>query len=429
MERPDYSIIKPARIEKAFEAFYDYMRTSRHFRQFFSSEAQIDSLVVRQRDAFICSLHMDETAFQQHYRQLGFMHAELGITLEDLMAGLRLIRDQLLRFSEIPAESLYRLIEEIERYLAQGYFQYDLAESEQRLTELIRATEKGELPDLVPREVVVRPVQWLLPLLKIWAEGRPVQNSRLIQGVEDCSLTPLLRAMVTEEEKRALFEQQHAEQHTTAFSLDYFVQEQEWTLANSLLERVVFLTLSVHTGLLGYFMQRSVDDFRRDALTGLLLRHDLESAFNRALAQSRKAGKGLALIFMDLDHFKAINDTHGHGGGDTVLEQVAQTVQRLLRDHDAAIRYGGEEFLLLLPAVACEQVTAICERLRSAIESTLVYWEDQSIPVTASIGCVCTEQLEHEPDLDALIQQADENLYQAKENGRNQVVCSSATAS
>ncbi|SIN75189.1 diguanylate cyclase (GGDEF) domain-containing protein [Sulfurivirga caldicuralii] len=351
----------------------------------------------------------------------------MSITLEDMMAGLRLIRGQLLRFSEIPAAMLYQLIEEIERGLAQGYFKFELAESAQRLGQVVRNTEQGELPDKVPREII-RPLQWLLPQLEIWASFRPVNDATQLQDTQACSLTPLLKVTIEDDEILERFLQQHAEQHTAALSLDYFVQQQGWTLANSLLERVVFLSLSLHAGLLAYFLQRTVSDFRHDALTGLLLRHDLESAFSRALAQSLKAGKGLALILLDLDHFKAINDTHGHGGGDAVLQQVAARIRAQLREGDVAMRYGGEEMLLLLPGVSCDQVAGICERIRSAIEQALVQWDGRTIPVTTSIGCVCIESLDEELNSERLIQAADENLYRAKEGGRNQVVCSTVSA-
>ena len=155
----------------------------------------------------------------------------------------------------------------------------------------------------------------------------------------------------------------------------------------------------------------------------------LTQLFNRSHWQSRmveefsRAGRYLAplsLIMFDLDHFKSVNDTHGHLGGDAVLVQVAAIIKGALRDSDIAGRYGGEEFGIILPNTNAQGAKVVAQRLRANIESTPVPFEKIQIPVTASLGIAEFHTTITDPE--ELIANADAALYEAKEKGRNRVV-------
>lgn len=154
-----------------------------------------------------------------------------------------------------------------------------------------------------------------------------------------------------------------------------------------------------------------------DVLTKALTRRAFMSDLGRASAAYQRSGRPCSLIMFDLDHFKAVNDTHGHAAGDAVLRAVAHVVQSELRRCDVLGRLGGEEFGVLVMA---DHLTAldIAERLRAVVEATVVR-DYPEVAFTASLGVVTMD--ESTDTRDALIALADARLYAAKEAGRNQV--------
>ena len=150
-----------------------------------------------------------------------------------------------------------------------------------------------------------------------------------------------------------------------------------------------------------------------DTLTGLPNRRALNAALQSGIASARQSGQPLAVALIDIDHFKAINDTHGHAAGDDVLRQIGQVMQAELRRTDGVGRWGGEEFLLCLPGTSISAAADLAERLRLAVQ---LHEFPHGQPVTVSIGLA---QLLGEDDLEQLLQRTDRALYRAKAQGRN----------
>jgi diguanylate cyclase (GGDEF)-like protein len=158
---------------------------------------------------------------------------------------------------------------------------------------------------------------------------------------------------------------------------------------------------------------------RRDDLTGLSNRVFLMECLRAEVERSRRFGRPFSLLFLDLDHFKDVNDRHGHAFGDLVLRTIARAVREQLRPADILGRFGGEEFLVGLVETDEAAATVVAERLRRAVARTHVESGPAHASLTLSIGVANLG-----PDvqsLDALIERADRALYQAKEGGRNQV--------
>jgi diguanylate cyclase (GGDEF)-like protein len=128
----------------------------------------------------------------------------------------------------------------------------------------------------------------------------------------------------------------------------------------------------------------------------------------------------VGVILLDLDHFKRINDTYGHFAGDAVLRETASRLRGNMRDYDEVGRYGGEEFLVVLPNCDMEQAANQAERMRHRLHATPMIVDGIEIPVSASFGVTVSDGSERGPDL--FVRVADEALYRAKANGRNQVV-------
>jgi diguanylate cyclase (GGDEF)-like protein len=163
----------------------------------------------------------------------------------------------------------------------------------------------------------------------------------------------------------------------------------------------------------------AVAEFRAatDALTGLPNARAVQDSLRRMVAQASRTLSPLTAIMLDLDHFKQINDKYGHGRGDDVLAAVGSVLEATLRASDFVGRYGGEEFVILLPDTGRTEGAAVAEKIRAAVEATLVPEVGQRI--TASLGLAVLP--DDAGDSVALLRHADRLLYTAKANGRNRV--------
>jgi len=156
---------------------------------------------------------------------------------------------------------------------------------------------------------------------------------------------------------------------------------------------------------------------RRDSLTGLTNRRWLDEVLRLEVERSKRYGAPLSLIMADLDHFKAVNDSFGHAAGDQVLKAAAEALQGAARMTDVVGRYGGEEFLVLLPNTGLEQALVLAERMRAGLRQMPVTFRPE--PVTGSFGVT---QWVHGDTVASLADRADEALYEAKREGRDRVV-------
>lgn len=159
---------------------------------------------------------------------------------------------------------------------------------------------------------------------------------------------------------------------------------------------------------------------RFDALTGVLSRRAILEALDEEVERANRHGHALTCLMLDLDRFKRINDTHGHQFGDKALRRIAQVVAGLCRTNDHLGRYGGEEFLMILPETRIDGATRFAERIRVAVAETSL--DRQEEHVTLSIGV--SEWLDDESSSNTLIAAADRALLEAKAAGRNTVVAS-----
>jgi len=215
---------------------------------------------------------------------------------------------------------------------------------------------------------------------------------------------------------------------------------------------VLFLPVSHKNVPLGVVVMASTESFEPEDLARLdLFRHGLGLALNNALAHDRlqrlaaldpltgvynrrfglgrlheefgraiRANSPLGVMMLDLDHFKSVNDTYGHQVGDRLLTSVAGIVSSILREGDILVRYGGEEFLAVLPAASSENLRAIGERVRRAVEDSSLVDGSQMVRITVSIGGAAYPNQNVESE-ESLVELADEALYAAKQSGRNLV--------
>lgn len=162
-----------------------------------------------------------------------------------------------------------------------------------------------------------------------------------------------------------------------------------------------------------------------DFLTKLLNRAEILASLKRELSRGERDGRPVAMIMADLDHFKKVNDSLGHAAGDAVLREVAERLKSDLRPYDLVGRYGGEEFLIILPNCSLPIATRRADEIRCRVCKDAVVTTFATVPVTVSMGVTASDAGQGLA-IEDLLQQADEALYIAKKNGRNRVQASSA---
>ena len=193
----------------------------------------------------------------------------------------------------------------------------------------------------------------------------------------------------------------------------------------SVVRLVAFLALLGCLGLAAHFLAaadlHSRDEAVADPMTGLYNRLTLAARFAEAQREAARSGGGVGMVMCDVDHFKRVNDTHGHDRGDQVLVELAARLRTTMRASDVAYRIGGEEFVLLLPGRDVDDAVRVAERVRLAVAATPV----AGLPITISAGVACTRGCG--TSLADLLREADRALYTAKATGRDRV-CSASGA-
>jgi len=197
----------------------------------------------------------------------------------------------------------------------------------------------------------------------------------------------------------------------------------------SLVSAIAFMVIALtfHATLFGLVFGRIILDLRyrshHDGLTGLLNRRAMEEVLLAQMQRSRRTGEPFTLLMLDLDHFKAVNDCHGHAAGDRALKHTAAALKAELRELDAVSRFGGEEFLVLMPGATVDTAFPVAERLRTALISHPPSIDGATVLLSASIGIA--QWREPAEELSRLLMRADAALYQAKLRGRDCVAVDS----
>ena len=158
-----------------------------------------------------------------------------------------------------------------------------------------------------------------------------------------------------------------------------------------------------------------------DALTGAVNRHHFNEVLDQEIANVNNYGNPLSIMLLDIDHFKQVNDTYGHGVGDEVLVLFYQTCVEAVRSSDVVARIGGEEFVIIMPNTTLVNAQKFAERLRKKIATLEINVADKQISVTVSIG-VSQWKSDYFTNAETFVAHADKSLYLAKNNGRNRVV-------
>jgi diguanylate cyclase (GGDEF)-like protein len=187
-------------------------------------------------------------------------------------------------------------------------------------------------------------------------------------------------------------------------------------LVNFFMQGLAFVVVGILLARLKTALDEESRLSRTDPLTGLLNTRAFYQEAERLLAVARRYGRPITLAYLDLDNFKAVNETVGHTGGDEVLRRVAEVLKRNVRAGDLSVRAGGDEFIVMLSETAADGAAVVLERLRSEIAAI---FSEVVLPITVTVGAVT---LGHPPlEVEPLVQRADAVMFSAKATGKNQV--------
>lgn len=211
---------------------------------------------------------------------------------------------------------------------------------------------------------------------------------------------------------------------TRNLDIDLGGEEKIFQLYDQARETLMSLTLQIQQ------QARELETLsHKDALTSLANRAHLDETLPMLFDKSIASGQPLSVIFLDLDHFKRVNDAYGHHAGDQVLTAVAHLIQGALRGDDIVARYGGEEFVCLLPGTDEDGASLVAERLRAAIAALSIALDDgKTAGVTISAGCATRSGRRQFGNMHDLLKSADQSMYSAKQAGRNRVVAFDSNA-
>ncbi len=243
-------------------------------------------------------------------------------------------------------------------------------------------------------------------------------------GVGNVLMTTAIAARVRRERREKAIALRHALELSREVTRLTWEKEQLENNANRQLQREVEEKTHELNQMLEYLQssnRRLEQDSQCDPLTGLFNRRYLDTLFPEAIQQCQRHRSPLGVLVVDADHFKKINDKYGHLAGDLVLRKLATILQTYCRRNlDILVRYGGEEFVMLLPATDLDGVLKIAESIRHHVQYAQFWFEDQRVPVTVSLGIhVGIPPVHASPE--NLMHKADDALYKAKSNGRNRV--------
>jgi len=213
----------------------------------------------------------------------------------------------------------------------------------------------------------------------------------------------------------------HKELHHIAESIVSLKKEEKYVLLVNEYNYFVKTNLLFLSGLLAFLLSEEISELQRDPLTGLLTRRALEEIYKNVMELSLITGEPFGVAFLDIDNFKKVNDTYGHEAGDKVLSHISKVIKKVLRKSDYLFRYGGEEFVIILPATSQKDLQRILEKIRKKVAEEKINVDNNTIRVTVSIGGVVVQERHFIP-LSEVIKEADRLMYQAKKSGKNTVI-------
>jgi diguanylate cyclase (GGDEF)-like protein len=412
-------------LARVFDSFYDELFADPYHADFLKA-ADLKRLKEAQRINFIESVGDDKDAFFLRYKSLGRFHFERGLPYVEYYDAFNILRTLLIEEVEEIAniENVKTMHEAIETYIkgainasAAGYFEETIEND--RLTLLRQISQQFDIV------AIKEHLQWVLDVID---DIRQMNTRPAVEFDEEkCKCGTWLNSI----EFKKFFEdplvrqdilQKHHDIHLVTQNIYRSIQRGDYH--KIFIDYIIMVRQSMYLYQELNFnvtQQSLIEDVSKDALTGLLNRRYLNEVLKSEVHLHALSGGAFTVAMFDLDLFKTVNDTCGHQAGDDVIVTFAGLLKRCLRKTDNIFRYGGEEFLTILPGTTAEEAFTVCEKIRTDLEK--LTWSGclENMSITVSIGISqYSDALKENPR--RVIFDADRNLYRAKALGRNKTV-------
>lgn len=290
----------------------------------------------------------------------------------------------------------------------------------------------SSISDLVEKNIIIHyesHLIWLTNLAQYIKDTDRNTNTNSFPELDDCKCSFGLwlhndaKEVISNNSKYKNIVSIHKNLHLFASKIFHVLNKGEFHVIMTYLEKCELISLSIGTELALLDQILINKKVTKDTLTGALNRHGLRNVFESHYELSLATNNPFILAMCDLDFFKSVNDTYGHIAGDRLLKLFVETVKENIRNSDVIIRYGGEEFIIMLPTIHKTKGLEILEKIRNDFANTVLEFNEEKISATVSIGMieVQPQYLFKQSFLDDYLMIVDKKLYEAKDNGRNRV--------
>jgi diguanylate cyclase (GGDEF)-like protein len=414
-------------IDKAFEDFYNTLLKELRFSVFFANDEQIALLIAKQKEHFAQMLQADSEVIKESYIKLGEYHHKINIPYIDFMKGTEILEKHfLLHAQELHAgaklfEEIFDFFKLIKSYTAKGYLNKMIANDREDIA-LFFEEKSSEEETYLPKKIVLQKIEWLRNLL----DAIESQQEYDVMKSENYFVSWLNEFEFLSEEKRKFFEEIDTRIHVNTKNLFFFLQQSDYLevlpLYTSLLN-IYKLTLLLNNSITLLYANHMISDLKVDKLTGLYRKEMFEQLLFKELAfAKRNDNYNFAVVFIDLDDFKYINDNYGHYSGDKVLEKLGGFIGANIRASDSGFRIGGDELAILLKDINHDEVLYVVDKIHKSFrQENFVFNDEVSFSATLSIGIVVSNEDDFE-DTQMLIEAVDNKLYKAKAEGKNKYI-------
>lgn len=411
-------------LDAIFNTFYSRMLSNKDFAVFFKDNNHIETLVEKQKQYFLKSLTMTEDQLKEIYTPLGEMHYDLKLPYVDFSAGMTIMEEGILRVianNENTGELLdaaFQFFRIVRGFTAKGYLNRMLEDDSRDIDLYLENVRRSSEVDTI---FTTERIIWLKNLIfAIKIENRAAAPSlqfpqQVLQSIkvmikDDPGLLTYIQGVIARLE---------IDSANVFFFLENRSYEEVITLYRELMS-IYKLSLMITNVMTIAASSSVISALHKDTLTGLLTRSSLDAIIDREISIALASDYPLSFILMDLDHFKQVNDKHGHDAGDEVLRTIATISHDSIRATDFSFRMGGEEFLFILKGATASVATTQADLIRRKIERHQFTFDNTALKITASFG-VATFKRPFTLPFSSMLKEADKKLYLSKRNGRNRI--------
>jgi diguanylate cyclase (GGDEF)-like protein len=406
-------------LSSAFDKFYDVLTKNPYLGDFLK-DADLVRLKQLQRQNFIDAVSDDEEAFFARYKRLGVKHHDDGLPYVEYRQSFSFLQTLLIEEANTLGNdralrnAVYGYIEHAKNASAAGYLE--------RMLEKDTNTLDRQLHQHIDIRAVKDHLHWILHVIE------DIRTLNATPSIEfDCRKCDFGRWIVGEEARRyfpddalrTTIEATHRDIHLTTHNIYRSILQKDYH--KIFIDYIILVRQSMYLYSelnLNVTQQELIEESSKDTLTGLLNRRYLEDIIASEIHLHTLTSDTFCVAMFDLDHFKKINDTFGHQTGDTVIRAFADLLRRQTRKTDKLFRYGGEEFLAVLPGTSLTEAVRLIDKMRVAFENSCINGIDQTVPKSVSCG-IAQYSPADKSDFRHLIAEADRKLYRAKQLGRN----------